>query len=97
MTTNPFPPVARNLRYLQHRSGDTWQALARALDVGERLITAWKTDGKTVPSWPNIVKLAEHYGLPDPGWFYLEHEAFAGMLADALAERDAREREKSAA
>jgi transcriptional regulator with XRE-family HTH domain len=76
--TTPYPPVARNLRYLQQQRGEPWQALARALNVSERLVSGWKTDGSTVPSWPNICKLAEHYAVTDPGWFYLDHEESRG-------------------
>lgn len=78
MTPTPFPPVARNLRYLQQQRGGTWQALARALEVSERLITSWKLDDGHVPSWPNVCKLAEHYGVEDPGWFYLDNEETRG-------------------
>lgn len=75
-TVSERPPIAHNLRALKERSGLTWAAIARALEVNERWVYEWaRPDGAYQPSWPNVVKLAALFELDDPGWFYCAHEA----------------------
>lgn len=63
MSNTPRPPIARNLRLLKEQRGMTWTEIARRLEVGERLVTAWANETATDPSWPNVVKLAELFGV----------------------------------
>lgn len=65
------PPIAENLRLLKDRKGCRWRDIAEALDVQERTIVRYaKIDGGAEPSWPNVVQLAEFFGLDDPGLLY---------------------------
>ena len=72
------PPIARNLRYAQSRKGGTWRDVAKALDVGERLVAYWRKDEDVDPSWANILRLSEYYGVP-PEWWYADHAESRGF------------------
>jgi transcriptional regulator with XRE-family HTH domain len=63
--TRERPPVARNLRYLRDRDGLTQRAIADAIGVKERQIAEWvKDDGTYLPSWGNVLKLADLFKVP---------------------------------
>lgn len=78
MPETPKPPIARNLRYAQARKGGTWQQLAQTLGVSERLVASWRNDRETDPSWANILRLSDHYGVP-PEWWYADHPESRGF------------------
>jgi hypothetical protein len=67
-----YPPVARNLRYLAQQAEIKWVELARELEVGEKLLWTWRTDGQPDPSWPNVCRLAERFNV-NPDWFYRDN------------------------
>ena len=69
MSTTTRPPIARNLRLLKEHHGLTWNEIARRLEVGDRLVSAWANEEATDPSWPNVVKLAALFEV-EPHVFY---------------------------
>jgi transcriptional regulator with XRE-family HTH domain len=83
MTVTTKPPVAANLRSLKERKGVTWQAIARELDVGERLVSAWARDDESVPSWWNVCRLAEFFGV-EPALFYHPPEFVELVIGDPV-------------
>lgn len=66
----PKPPIAANLRKLKEHRSITIAEIARAVEVGERLVQYWITEDGADPSWPNVVKLAELFDV-EPHVFYI--------------------------
>lgn len=85
MSTNLKPPVAVNLRILKDARGVTWQALAQALNVGERLVGAWASEDESDPSWFNVCRLAEYFRV-QPCVFYLPSELVKTILSEKIDE-----------
>ena len=77
MMADSRPPIARNLRYAQAQKGGAWRELAQALGVGERLVAYWRKDNEADPSWGNILRLSEYYGVP-PEFFYADNPESRG-------------------
>lgn len=81
MTPSTKPPIARNLRLLKEHRGMTWAEIARQMEVGERLVNAWASDTDTDPSWPNVVKLAELFGVQPHDFYDGAFDPAAGVPA----------------
>lgn len=74
MTHTANPPTAANLRSLKESKGLTVSDIARAVNVGERVVQYWLQDEGNIPSWPNICKLADLFNVR-PAYFYDDQEA----------------------
>lgn len=83
MMSDPLrSPVTQNLRLLKEHRGVTWTAVARGVDRGERLVAGWASEDEGDPSWPNLCRLAEFFGV-QPCFFYLPP-----VVADMLLRGD---------
>lgn len=80
MSINVKPPVAVNLRILKDaRRGVTWQAIAQSLGVSERLVNAWASEEDNDPSWFNICRLAEFFGV-EPCLLYMNSDLVKSIV-----------------
>lgn len=65
--------VGANIRRARLANGITQLGLARALRVGRPRIADYEA-GAHEPGWRRLVEIARITEVPEPGWFYTEHD-----------------------
>ena len=77
------PPTGENIRLARRLAGCMGQReLARLLDIAQSRLSDYE-HGRHEPKWDQLVEIARHTGIADPGWFHLDH---SDLLASMAAE-----------
>jgi len=78
------PPIGTNIVLARWLAGHMGQRkLAAQLGISQSRLSEYE-NGHRIPKWPQLVQIARHTGIADPGWFYLDH---SDLVADMVAEK----------
>jgi len=65
--------VGSNIRRARNAKGLTQLALAQALRISRPRVADYEA-GAHEPGWDRLVEIARITDVPEPGWFYIEHD-----------------------